>query len=67
MARNESIFLGQEFCMVNSEIILIGSVLTTVSFVWAQFGAGTIGLQTNFYISLVEFSNQLVYLHQDLI
>lgn len=66
MARNESIFLGQEFCMMNSGIILIGSVLSIVSFVWAQFGAETIGLQTNLYISLVEFLNQLMYLHQDL-
>lgn len=55
MARNESIFFGQEFCRVKSGIIVIRSVLSPVSLTWAQFGAGTIEPWADFYIHLVRF------------
>lgn len=50
MARNESIFLALEFCRVK-----IRSVLSPVSLIWAQFGAGTIEPWADFHIHLVRF------------
>lgn len=55
MARNERVFLGQEFCRVKSGIILIRPVLSPVSLTCTQFGAGTIEPWVGLYIHLVRF------------